>query len=71
MGTLRASGVSGNRSAQDHPAVCALRKPEKDRALVGRMVELSAENPRYGYRRVWALLRREGFETNKKRVHRL
>jgi transposase InsO family protein len=35
------------------------------------MVELSAENPRYGYRRVWALLRREGSETNKKRVHRL
>jgi putative transposase len=35
------------------------------------MVALSPENPRYGYRRVWALLRREGFEVNKKRVHRL
>jgi putative transposase len=35
------------------------------------MVALSRENPRYGYRRVWALLRREGFEVNKKRVHRL
>ena len=35
------------------------------------MVTLSRENPRYGYRRVWALLRREGFEVNKKRVHRL
>lgn len=33
---------------------------------------LSKENPRYGYRRVWALfLRREGFKVNKKRVHRL
>jgi putative transposase len=35
------------------------------------MVALSLENPRYGYRRVWAMMRREGFEVNKKRVHRL
>jgi putative transposase len=47
------------------------RKPGKDRPLLERMVKLSEENPRYGYRRVWALLRREGFEVNKKRVYRL
>jgi transposase InsO family protein len=35
------------------------------------MRELSRENPRYGYRRVWALLRREGWEVNKKLVLRL
>ncbi len=35
------------------------------------MVDLSHQNPRYGYRRVWALLRREGWSVNKKRVHRL
>jgi len=35
------------------------------------MVGLSRENPRYGYRRVWAMLRREGWRANKKRVHRL
>ena len=46
-------------------------KAERDRALVERMVRLSRENPRYGYRRVWALLRREGWSVNKKRVHRL
>jgi transposase InsO family protein len=34
-------------------------------------VRLSRENPRYGYRRVWAMLRREGWQVNKKRVHRL
>jgi putative transposase len=39
--------------------------------LVECMVGLSRENPRYGYRRVWALLRREGWKVNKKRVHRL
>jgi putative transposase len=35
------------------------------------MIALSRENPRYGYRRVWAMLRREGWPVNKKRVHRL
>jgi putative transposase len=35
------------------------------------MVALSRENPRYGYRRVWALLRREGWMVNKKRLYRL
>jgi len=35
------------------------------------ILALSAKNPRYGYRRVWALLRKEGFHVNKKRVHRL
>jgi putative transposase len=35
------------------------------------MVALSRENQRYGYRRVWALLRREGWQLNKKRVYRL
>ncbi len=39
--------------------------------MVERMVGLSRENPRYGYRRVWAMLRREGWLVNKKRVHRL
>jgi putative transposase len=49
-------------------------KAEWDRALLERMVGLSRENPRYGYRRVWALLRREGWLVrlvNKKRLHRL
>ena len=42
-----------------------------DQALSFRMSELSQKNPRYGYRRVWALLRWEGWEVNKKRVLRL
>jgi putative transposase len=46
-------------------------KADKDAALTQMIVALSAQNPRYGYRRVWALLRREGWEVNKKRVHRL
>jgi transposase InsO family protein len=42
-----------------------------ERSLVKRMKELSARHPRYGYRRMWALLRQEKFDVNRKRVHRL
>jgi putative transposase len=47
------------------------RKADRDRDLLERMIGLSRKNPRYGYRRVWAMLRREGWPVNKKRVHRL
>ena len=42
-----------------------------ERELVGKMLELVRRHPRYGYRRVWALLQAEGFAVNRKRVHRL
>jgi putative transposase len=45
--------------------------PELELRLVRRMNELAAVHPRYGYRRVWALLRTEGFQVNRKRVERL
>jgi putative transposase len=47
------------------------RRVDRNRALLERMIALSRENPRYGYRRAWALLRREGWPLNKERVHRL
>lgn len=47
------------------------RRAERDRELVERMRQLAEENPAYGYRFIWALLRREGREVNVKRVHRL
>jgi putative transposase len=59
--------VDQPRSSQRH--VCA--KASKDTTMVQRIVTLSHENPRYGYRRVWALLRREGWAVNKKRIQRL
>lgn len=46
-------------------------RPEKDKAVVQRMLALARRHPRYGYRRIGALLRREGFQINRKRVHRL
>lgn len=39
--------------------------------LIERMRELAHRNPRYGYRRIWASLRREGWEVNRKRIQRL
>lgn len=39
--------------------------------LLARIVELSENHPRYGYRRITALLRREGESVNAKRVQRV
>ena len=47
------------------------RRKEADEALVRRMLELVRRHPRFGYRRIWALLRREGWRVNRKRVWRL
>jgi putative transposase len=40
-------------------------------ALARRVEELAAAHPRFGYRRIWALLDREGWTVNKKAVRRL
>jgi transposase InsO family protein len=39
--------------------------------LLRRMLELVRAHPRFGYRRIGALLRREGWRVNRKRVYRL
>ncbi len=39
--------------------------------LVERLLELATERPRFGYRRLCVLLRREGWAVNHKRVYRL
>ena len=48
---------------------CSRRPAAED--LRQRLRELAAERPRYGYQRLWALLRREGWLVNHKRVYRL
>lgn len=58
--------VSVNRSTCRY----RLQGPE-DEPLVARMHELAAERPRFGYRRLLVLLRREGWIVNHKRLHRL
>jgi len=43
----------------------------KDEELLKRLRKLALKHPRYGYRRIWALLRREGEAINVKKVLRL
>jgi putative transposase len=45
-------------------------QPENEQ-LQARMMELAAERRRFGYRRIHALLRREGMEVNHKWIFRL
>ena len=47
------------------------RVPSDEPRLLKRIVELASEYGRYGYRRVTALLRREGWTVNHKQVERL
>jgi putative transposase len=47
------------------------RVPDDEPALVGDMVKWATQYGRYGYRRVAALLRRDGWVVNHKRVERL
>ena len=49
-----------------HPKVT-----DDEKRLVSRMIELATEYGRYGYRRITALLCREGWRVNHKRVERL
>lgn len=55
------------RSSQRYQA-----RPSDDEAhLTERLVELASQYGRYGYRRIGALLRREGWRVNHKRVERI
>lgn len=49
----------------------ASRSRKQDDELVGQLMSLAKEHPRYGVRRLHALLRRGGLGVNLKRVHRL
>ena len=44
---------------------------DEQAALARRIEELAGTHPRFGYRRIWALLDREGWSVNKKAVRRL
>ena len=48
-----------------------VQRPAADAHLSGRITELALERRRFGYRRIWQLLRREGFHVNHKREYRL
>jgi len=47
------------------------RSSLESRRIRKEVLELSGKHPRYGYRRITALMRRDGFEVNGKRVARI
>ncbi len=47
------------------------QRPAADAHLSGRITELSPERRRFGYRRIWQLLLREGLHVNHERVYRI
>ena len=47
------------------------RRPDDEEALTADIIRLASEYGRYGYRRVTALLRAEGWHVNHKRVERI
>ena len=47
------------------------KKEKNDKALIVRLKDLASSRPRYGYRRLHILLRREGWGINHKRVYRI
>jgi transposase InsO family protein len=64
----RACRITGQaRSTQRY----RLKRPDKDKALREEILRLSAKEKRAGCRTVWRHLRREGWEVNHKRVHRI
>jgi putative transposase len=64
----RACRVMGQPRATQRrrPAARASNEP-----LERRVLALVRKHPRYGYRRIWALLRTAGWRVNRKRVYRL
>jgi len=66
-GITRACGLVGiSRSLYGYRS----RRPAPER-LLARIRELAEQKRRYGYRRIHVLLRREGFQVNRKRTYRL
>lgn len=76
LGVARSNIAAGLRSPIAKPLKRVGRPPAPEEGLVARIEAIIGDQPTYGYRRVWALLKREGREkglapVNAKRVHRV
>jgi putative transposase len=65
----RVLGVA--RSALHAPPPRPQRERERDAERERRLAALIQRHPTFGYRRLWALLRRDGLTVNRKAVYRL
>jgi putative transposase len=75
VATLRLKGVSKRRACLilglGRSSLYYRPREDRDGALRQRLCELALNHPRYGYRRAWAMLRREGWSVNLKRIYRV
>lgn len=76
VGAAVARGVSLRRAcALLAVARSAMRyvpqRARRDAALTRLLQQVARQYPRFGYRRAWAWLRRQGYRVNRKRVYRL
>jgi putative transposase len=46
-------------------------RPDPNSLLREELITLARQKPRFGYRRLWALLVKRGYQVNVKRVYRL
>jgi len=46
-------------------------RPDRNGELREALIALARQKPRYGYRRLWAVLTRRGWKVNEKRIYRL
>jgi putative transposase len=68
-GPVGAAGLFNRRCGPDHGPLSSCRPP--DTALRARLRELANERRRFGYRRLFVLLRRDGEPSGINRIHRL
>jgi putative transposase len=69
---FQVSCARASRLAQFGRASWYRKSQAKDQtALRLRIRDLAHARPRFGYQRIWVLLRREGWPINRKRVRRL
>jgi putative transposase len=74
VGLLQEKGLSHRQACQlagISRSVAKYSASQHNEALLTRMKELAFEHIHYGYRRIWALLRRENWMVSLKRVKRL
>ena len=59
--------IGQSRSSQRYEPL----EDEEEKRLIGEILALVGKHPRYGYRRICVLLRRAGWQVNRKRIYRL
>jgi putative transposase len=71
QGALSLSERRACRIIGAHTRTVRYQSKKQDAALTERIKAIAAERPRFGYKRIHILLRREGLAVNHKRVYRL